>query len=284
MIKVRNVFLAIAVLVSSMTIAQLKTPQPSPLANIKQVVGLTEVNIEYSRPGMKDRKVFGELVPFGKIWRVGANASTKIDINENVKIGGKEVPKGKYALYAIPGETEWTIILNKNLTLWGAGGYNQEEDLTRFNVKPTKLSDAVETFTIDFSHLTSNSGLINLAWENTKVSLPIETNSNEAVEMQIKELLVDGPGAGTYYGAARYYLDNGKDLNMALIWINKAIEKRPDAFWYVHQKAKIQGKLGKTKEAIATAEESMNMAKKAEDDYGYIANNEKLIKELKAKK
>jgi len=282
--QVRNVLLSIGVLATTFATAQLTTPQPSPSASIEQVVGLTEVEIEYSRPGMKGRKIFGDLVPFGEVWRLGANKSTIIELGDDVKIGGKEVKSGEYSMFAIPGESEWTIIINTNLTLWGSDGYKKEEDVARFTVKPTKITDAIESFTIDFSHFTSNSANINFSWENTRVSFPIETNANEAVDKQIKELLVDGPSAGTYYGAVRYYLENDKDMDLALTWINKAIDKRPEAFWYVHQKAKVQAKLGDKKGAIATATKSMEMAKKAENDYGYVANNEKLIKELKAKK
>lgn len=283
--KIRNVFLAMGVLAASMATAQLKTPQPSPSASITQTVGLIDVKIDYSRPGMKGRTVFGGIVPFGEIWRTGANKATAITLPEDVKIGGKDVKAGSYSIFTIPNETEWTIIINNNTELWGAGAYKQEEDAARFTVKPTKITDAYETFTIDFSDLTSNSAHINLIWENTKVAFKIETNANEAVEAQIKEILVDGPSAGTYYGAARYYLDNDKDLKQALTWIDVAIEKNPNAFWYIHQKAKIQGKLGMKKEAIATAQKSMEMAKaNKEGDYGYVKNNEDLIKELKSKK
>lgn len=283
--KIKFLSLATGILLSSLATAQLKTTQPSPSASIKQTVGLTEVEIEYSRPSMKGRKVFGELVAFGETWRTGANKATSIELTEDVKLGGKEVKAGKYSIFTIPGEAEWTIIINKNTELWGEGGLKQEEDAARFTVKPTKLNDAVETFTIDFSNFDGGNAVINLMWENTKVSFVIETKANEAIEAQIKELLIDGPGAGTYYGAARYYLDNNKDLKQALVWIDKAIEKRPDAFWYIHQKAKIQGNLGLKKEAIATAEKSMELAKaNKEGDYGYVKSNEDLIKELKAKK
>ena len=281
----KSVLVALGVLAISVASAQLKTPQPSPTATIKQVVGLVDIEVVYSRPGMTGRKIFGDLQKFGKIWRTGANKATSIEISEDVKIEGKDIKAGKYSLFTIPGETEWTVIINGNTELWGAGGYKETEDIARFTVKPAKLNDAVETFTIDFSDFTNNSAKINLTWENTKVSFTIETETNKAVEKQIKELLVDGPSAGTYFGAARFYLENDKDLNQALTWINKAIEKRPEAFWYIHQKAKIQGKLGDKKEAIKTAKISLEMAKASKDgDFGYIVNNENLIKELKSKK
>ncbi len=282
--KLKNVFLATALIVSTIASAQLKTPQPSPSASVTQTVGLTDVTIDYSRPGMKGRAIFGDLVPFDKIWRTGANKATAISFNDDVSINGNDVKAGKYSVFTIPGKTEWTIIVNSNTELWGAGDYKKEEDVARFTVKSTQLNDAVESLTIDFSNFNQGEAQVNLSWENTRVSFPISTKAGEQVEKQIKTMLIDGPSAGTYYGAARYYLDNDKDMEQALAWINTAIEKRPSAFWYMHQKAKIQGKLGQTKEAIATAEKSMKMAGENEDgDYGYVANNKKLIEELKAK-
>lgn len=282
--NIKNIFLGVLVLITAAAQAQLTTPQPSPTATINQKLGLTDISVTYSRPGAKDRVVFGELVPFGKVWRTGANKATSVTFSTDVNIGGKDVKAGTYSLFTIPNKTEWTIILNSNTELWGAGKYEEATDVARFTIKPTALSDNVETLTIDFSHLVGPNGNLNLSWENTHVAIAVKTDVNGMIEKQIKEILVDGPSAGTYYNAARFYLENDKDLNQALTWMNAAIEKRADAFWYVHYKAKIQAKLGKTKEAIATAEKSLTMAKENEDgDYGYIANNEKLIAELKKK-
>jgi hypothetical protein len=262
--------------------AQIKTPAPSPTGEIEQMVGLTEVEIEYSRPGMKGREIFGSLVPYDKMWRTGANASTKITVSDKITMGGLEVPEGTYSIMTIPGKEEWTIILSKKLEMWGTGDYDETMDLGRIVVKSNMLNDAVETFTIDFSHLTSTGAHLNMSWENTRVSIPIETNAMEEVEKQIKSVLIDGPGAGTYYQAGRFYLENGKDLDQALAWMSKACEMRPEAFWYLHQKAKILGELGKTKEAIATAEKSMEMAKNNDGgDFGYVKNNMDLIEKLK---
>jgi hypothetical protein len=284
MIKLKQTLIVALVLAGTAVQAQLTTPQPSPAASVTQVVGLTDIVVKYSKPGMKGRTVFGDIVPFDKIWRTGANKSTSISLSTDVTIGGKEVKAGTYALFTIPGKSEWVVILNSNTELWGAGGYEEEKDVARFTVKSSMLKDQVETFTIGFSHLDGANGHLNISWENTNVTILIETAATKMVEDQIKELLVDGPNAAIYYNAARFYLDNDKDLNQALTWINMAIDKRPDAFWYIHQKANIQAKLGNTKEAIATAEKSMNMAKENEDgDYGYVANNEKLIAELKKK-
>ena len=282
--NIKNIFAGALVLLVAAAQAQLTTPQPSPTATINQKLGLTDISVTYSRPGAKDRVVFGELVPFGKVWRTGANKATSVTFSTDVNIGGKDVKAGTYSLFTIPNSAEWTVILNSNTELWGAGKYDEAKDVARFTIKPTILNDIVETFTIDFSHLVGSDGHMNLSWENTHVAIAVKTDANGMIEKQIKEILVDGPSAGTYYNAARFYVENDKDMNQALTWINAAINKRPEAFWYMHHKAKIQAKMGKTKEAIATAEKSLTMAKENEDgDYGYIANNEKLMAELKKK-
>ncbi|MDG2454957.1 MAG: DUF2911 domain-containing protein [Bacteroidia bacterium] len=282
--SIKNIFAGALVLLVAAAQAQLTTPQPSPTATINQKLGLTDISVTYSRPGAKNRVVFGELVPFGKVWRTGANKATSVTFSTDVNLGGKDVKAGTYSLFTIPNSAEWTVILNSNTELWGAGKYDEAKDVARFTIKPTILNDIVETFTIDFSHLVGSDGHMNLSWENTRVAIAVKTDANGMIEKQIKEILVDGPSAGTYYNAARFYVENDKDMNQALTWINAAINKRPEAFWYMHYKAKIQAKMGKTKEAIATAEKSLTMAKENEDgDYGYIANNEKLIAELKKK-
>lgn len=281
---IKTFLLSLTVLTFFTAQAQLTTPQPSPAASVSQVVGLTDVEVTYSKPGMKDRVVFGELVPFGKIWRTGANKATSVSFSTDVTIGGAEVKAGTYSLFTIPNKEEWTIMLNSETELWGAGDYDAAKEVAKFMIKPSTTKDAYETFTIDFSHLKGANGHLNLRWENTLVAIPIETGAMDAVEKQIKEILVDGPGAGTYYNAARFYLENDKDIDQAIAWINTAIEKRPNAFWYMHQKAKMQAKKGDVKAAIATAEKSMKMASENEaGDYGYVASNEKLIAELKKK-
>lgn len=264
--------------------AQINAPQPSPSATLKQTIGITDVEVNYSRPGVKDRVIFGELEKWGNMWRTGANASTKVKFSDDVTVEGNKLAAGEYALYTIPGENEWTIIFNTNLTLWGTGGYKQEEDAVRFTVKPVKLNDKIESLDIDFSHFTYTGAKMDIKWENTLVSFQIETKAIELVEKQIKDQLVDGPSAGSYASAVNFYLENDKDMNLALTWINKAIDKRPQAFWYIHTKAKVLAKLGKKKEAIETAKKSIELAKANEGgDYGYVENNEKLIKELEAK-
>lgn len=283
--RFKTLALSIALVASISVFAQIESPQPSPLAKLSQKVGLTDVEISYSRPGVKGRTIFGDLEKWDVLWRTGANATTKIKFSDDVKVNGMAIPAGEYTLFTIPGKEEWTVILNKDLTLWGTAGYKESENVVKFQVKSTKLADLVETLTIDFTNFTSNTAQLYLKWENTMITFQIETNVADKIEKQIKTTLIDGPSAGSYASAAGYYLDNNKDLEQALTWMNKAVEKRPEAFWYVYKQAQILAKMGKTKEAIAAAEKSMQMAKDSKDgDYGYVANNEKLIKELKAKK
>lgn len=283
--RFKTLVLSIAFIATTSAFSQIEAPQPSPLAKLSQKVGLTDVEISYSRPGVKGRTIFGELEKWDALWRTGANATTKIKFSDDVKVNGMPVPAGEYTLFTIPGKEEWTVILNKNLALWGTAGYNEAENVAKFQVKSNKLTDLVETFTIDFTNFTNNTAQLYLKWEHTMIAFQIETNVADKIEKQIKTTLIDGPSAGSYASAAGYYLDNNKDLEQALKWMTIAVEKRPEAFWYVHKQAQILAKMGKTKEAIAAAEKSMQMAKESKDgDYGYVANNEKLIKELKAKK
>ena len=268
--------------------AQIKSPQPSPTSTIKTTVGLTDVEVVYARPGAKGREVFGDLAPYGKIWRTGANASTKISFSDEVQLAGKKVPAGQYALYTIPGKDEWTVIIHKNTKHWGVGDYKEAEDQARFKVKAKTAKDYVETFTIDFSHYKQASAHLNLMWANTVVAIPVTAEIDSKMEAQIKASITDATAkvsARDYASAAGYYLESGKDLNKALGWMDKALEERPEAFWYMHMKAKILGKLGKTKEAIKVAEMSKEKAKSnPQGDFGYVKNNDNLIAELKAKK
>lgn len=280
--KTKLIALALASTFAFSLNAQIETPQPSPIGEVEQKIGLTEIEIEYSRPGKKGREIFGKLVPYGKMWRTGANASTKFETSDDIKINGKELKKGKYALYTIPGENEWTIIFHKNLKHWGIGDYKEEEDALRITAKATKIDATIETLTFEFGHFTTSGGKLMLMWENTVVTMDIETNAMEQVEAQIKKTLVEGPDAGAYAAGAGFYLDKGENLEQALTWINKAVEKRPKAFWYIHKKAEILAKMGKKKEAIAAANKSIEVAKANEGgDYGYVAKNEEFIKSLK---
>ncbi len=260
--------------------AQITTPQPSPESTLQQKVGLTDVEIVYCRPSKKGREIYGGLVPFGEIWRTGANASTKISFSNNVVLGGQEIPAGKYALYAIPGESSWTIIIHGNTTYWGVGDYKQEDDIARFEIKPAMMKETVETMTFQISDLTMDSANIELVWENTRVSIPLKVEVDALVEADIEKAL-QGVTPGTYYTAASYYLEAGKDMDQALSWINSALEKE-EKFWYVRKKALILAELGRYKEAITAAERSRTLAEEA--DYpSYVKSNTESIEEWKKK-
>lgn len=258
--------------------AQLKTPAPSPKGSITQEVGLMTINIEYSRPGVKDRKIFGDLVPFDKMWRTGANASTKIEFTDDVKLNGNDLKAGEYALYMIPGVSEWTIVLHKNLSYWGVGGddYKMEEDALRFKVKPTKLSQKVETMTINVANVKDDNAEFHLDWENTRVAFSISTDV-ESVVMKEIETKMAGTTSRTYFDAARYYYNTDKDLNKALEWVNKSLEGE-QKFWMVRLKAQIQAKMKDYKGAIKTAELSIKLAEEAKND-DYVRMNKKSIEE-----
>ena len=263
-------------------IAQIKTPQPSPAASFKQALGLGEVSVNYSRPAMKGRVVFGDLVPFDKIWRTGANNSTKINFSDDVIIEGNKLPAGEYALYAIPSRTEWTIIFHKNTKLWGLGepgDYKEENDALRIKVKPSMLPYNVESFTISTSDITANSCKVNIEWERTKVSFNVTTEIDAKIMASIEKTFNPKVDASSYYSAASYYYENNKDLNKALEWVNQAISMRSDAFWMVHLKAKILKSMNKTTEAIEAANLSKELASKAGNP-DYVALNEKLIAEM----
>jgi len=260
---------------------QIQMPQASPSAQISQKVGLTDVTVDYSRPSTKGRKIFGELVPFGEVWRTGANAATLVTFSTGVSIERNPLPKGTYALYSIPGKDEWTIIFSKNLKLWGAVGYDQEDDIFRFRVKPGKTGQKYETMEISFVDMTDTGASLSIKWENTRVKFRIETEVDEIVMAEIKEMVIDKEpeNPGLYYQAANYYFTTGKDLNTALEWITKSVESDPK-YWTMHLKAKIELGLGMKKEAVESAKKSMEMAKEAKNP-DYVSLNERLIKSIR---
>lgn len=271
-------------LTATLGLAQISVPAPSPLSTVEQQVGLTDVSVNYSRPSVKGRTIFGDLVPFGEMWRWGANASTKLKTSNDIKVNGHDVPAGTYALYAIPGETEWTIVIHSNTSYWGTGGdkYSVDEDLVRFTVKPNKSYPvSTETMTFQFSDLTNDGCNLEFLWENTQVKLQIETNVDDQVMKEI-DMKMKGVSSATYYQAARYYYDNDKDLAKAYEWIKLSLVNN-EKFWMVRQKALIEAKLGMYKEAIATANLSKTLAETA-GNQDYVRLNEKSIEEWSKKK
>ena len=260
---------------------QLKMPAASPTQTIKQDFALSEITIEYSRPGVKGRVIYGDLVPFGKIWRTGANDATKITFGSNVNVGGRPVDAGTYAMYSIPGKDSWDIMLYKDLELGGSvNDYKPENELLRIKVKPTALSNKVETFTIQVADITSSEANIELLWDKTMVSFKVTAEIDAQIIKNIEASLKSD--TRPYFQAANYYYDNDKDMNQALEWVSKAIEINPKRFWVVHLKAKIQMKIKDYKGAISTAEQSLALSKEQKND-DYIQMNEKLIAEAKKK-
>jgi len=256
-------------------------PSPSPTETLKQHIGLTDIEIVYSRPGVKGRQIFGGLVPYGEVWRTGANASTKISFSTAVKLNRTEIPAGKYALYTIPGEEEWTVILSKDTSLNGAFGYNPTNDLVRFKAVPMKLAEPVETFTIEINDLRDDSATIDLVWEKTRVPVKLELDLVSALVPQIEAAMAAPGGNKPYYQAAMFYFDHGQDLQKASQWIDAAIAQR-EAYYIVHLKAQILAKLGDKAGAIVAAKRSTELAVKAEGPKsGYVKMNTDLISSLR---
>jgi Protein of unknown function (DUF2911)/Tetratricopeptide repeat len=257
--------------------AQLKTPPPSPPQTIKQDFGISSIELSYSRPGVKGRKVFGDLVPFGKVWRTGANSATTLSFEDDVTIAGIKVPAGKYGLLSIPDKDKWILIISKQTEVTNPSDYKQDQDVVRVSADAMKLKDPVETFTIQFANVKSSTCDLQLLWESTGVTLPISADVESKVMGQIDELM--NKDNRPYFSAALYYMNNGKDLNQALAWFDKAVEMQPDAYWVHHQRANCLAKLGKKEEAKATAEKSKTLAAAAKNE-DYVKLNEKLLVEL----
>ena len=269
------VVFSIACSVNSQSI---KMPAPSPPQTIKQDFGISSIELSYSRPGVKGRKVFGDLVPYGAVWRTGANSATTIDFADDVTIGTTKVSAGKYGLLTIPDKDSWTIIITKQTDVTNPVDYKQESDVVRVTAKPMTMKDKMETFTMQFANVKSSTCELQIMWENTAVSLPISSDVETVVMKEIDDAM--NKDNRPYFQAALYYLNNGKDLNQAVAWFDKAIAQQPDGYWIYHQKANALAKLGKKEEAKATAQKSIELAKEAKND-DYVRLNEKLLEQLK---
>lgn len=255
---------------------QIRTPQPSPTQTVKQDFGISSIELIYSRPGMKGRKIFGDLVPYGKVWRTGANNATRIKFTDDVTVGGQAVKAGEYALYTVPNEKDWEIIINKGSANWGTE-YKKEDDIIRVKVNSAQIDQPVESFTIQFANVKSNTADLQIMWDKTSVSVPITTDVDKKVIAQIDNVM--SRDNRPYFQAAMYYMETGRDLNQAVAWFDKAYEQNPKAFWVLHQKANALAKLGKKDEAKTTAQKSMAIARSENND-DYVKLNEKLIASL----
>jgi len=256
----------------------LKLPQPSTPQTVTQDFGLGKISLSYSRPNVKGRKIFGALEPFGKVWRTGANSATVIKFSEDVKIEGKDLAAGEYALFTIPGKTEWTIIFNKGTKEWGSYTYAEANDVLRVNVKPTALKDKVETFTIQFANVYDTTADLQLAWENTLVSVKLTTSVDERVMASIAEAMKGEKKP--YFQAAMYYFANGKDLKTTLDWMTEAEKQMTDAPWVKLWKGRVHLKMGDKAAAAKSAQEGVEIATKIKNEE-YIRLNTQLLQEAK---
>jgi hypothetical protein len=257
---------------------QLSIPSPSPTQDLKQDFGLSFIELNYSRPGVKGRTIFGDLVPYDKVWRTGANGATTLEFGEPVIIAGTKIPAGKYGLLSIPGKTAWTFIITKQLDVTNPANYHESDDVVRVTAPVNNLNFSLETMTMDFANMSARSCDLELIWSNVAVRFAIQNNVDSTIMSRIDETM--NKDNRPYYAAAMYYMNNGKDLNQALKWFTTATQQNPDAYFMFYQKAQCEAKLGKKKDAMETAQKGIDLAKKA-NNADYVSLNEKLIASLK---
>ncbi|MCX6141156.1 MAG: DUF2911 domain-containing protein [Candidatus Kapabacteria bacterium] len=277
--KILFVLLATALVSLPLSAQDLKLPALSPTSTISQEFSTSKMEIVYSRPSMRGRTVFGDLVPYGIVWRTGANAATKVTFGEDVMIGDSTVKAGSYSFYSVPGMSEWEIILNKNTGNWGAMGYETKDDVVRLKVKPTTLPEAVETFTISIGNISFSSCTIDLAWERVHVSVPVKANNQERLKTNI-EKAINNPTI-PYQQAATYYFETNQNLDVALDYASKAAEKNPKGYWLFMMKARIAAKLGKNDVAREAANKTIEVAKGTPSEAEYTKYAQDLISTLK---
>ena len=280
--------IALSLLVVFGTTAQIDTPAPSPAGSVSSTVGLTEITIDYFRPGKKERKIFGDgsdfLVPYGQIWRTGANGGSVLTLSTDVKVGGIDVKAGEYQIVSMPGADSWDVMLLTEKIGGNMSKYKEEIVAAKVSAKPMKTGSTVERMTFQIANISSDNTKadIQFAWDNVMFNVPVEVSFHETVMASIEKNTQVNPR--NYVTAATYYLESGENLEQALEWINTYLAQGENSgqFWNVHTKARILAKLGKKKEAMATAKDSLEKAKNfANGDFGYIKRNEELISSLK---
>ena len=282
----RAIIFTLLLFTVNLSFSQINTPRVSPASEVEQMVGLTKIEIEYSRPSMRGREVFGNLVPFGKVWRTGADNSTKISFDTDVIISGKTIQSGTYSIFSIPNKESWEIILYSDVELWGVPRDWSENKIvfsSMFDVKKLKKSNTVETFTISFNDLTNNDVNMSISWENTSVDIKIEVPTRSMVESDINKVLSDNPKSSDYYAAAVFYRQENINLDKALEWMNKAIEMNESPrFWQYRQQSLIMAANDKFADAVDAAKKSLNLAIEA-DNQDYIKMNRESIAEWSKK-
>lgn len=261
--------------------AQLLTPQPSPRAKISQIVGLTTVEVDYSRPAVRGRKIMGNLVRYNEIWRTGANKNTIISFSDPIKIDGKTLPAGEYSIYTRPSENQWDIYFHKSTNNWGLPEQWDESKIAfSLSITPAYFDVKIESFTISISDIYSDGARLNLIWENTLISIPFEVPTKAKTLDSIEKTLAGTPNSGDYYNAAVYFLQENMDLNKAKGWMEKAIAIRDTpAFWMHYRYALILSKLNDKNGALEEAKKSLALAGK-DNNKDYVILNEELIAAL----
>ena len=268
---------------------KLEFPATSPAATIKQRVGLTDIEINYSRPSMRGRKIFGALVPYGEVWRTGANSATKVTLSTAVKLNGTAVPAGTYALFTIPGQAEWTVIFNQVSGQWGSYAYDAKNDVARFTAKPIALNNPVETFGISISELANDSAAtLALSWENTRVPMKVEVDVVGALVPQIEAVMASAEPKKPYFASAMFYYENNLDLTKAVTWMDAGLAEQPNAFWMIYRKGLLLEKKGDKAGALAAAQKSLEAVRNAPADKTpeslkaeYVRLNEALLARVK---
>ena len=277
------IFIPLFTLYLSNVMAQLPRPMASPQGKVEQKVGLTDISISYYRPSKNNREIFGKVVPYGELWRTGANENTKITISDPVAFGKDTLKTGTYAIFTNPSAEEWKIYFYTETTNWGTPEiWDENKVAVSLTGKVTALNDITETFTINVDPLTTNSAVLNFTWDKTRVSIPFSVPTAIKMNANIDKLMA-GPTANEYYTAAEFYFKEKKDLDKALLWVNNAVAVRTNAYWMFRLKAQIQAELGDYKGAIETAKKSIELAEK-EADEAFVDQNKASIEEWKKKK
>ena len=259
--------------------AQIETPQPSPFSKVEQKVGLTDVTIEYSRPGVKGRKIFGGLEQYGKVWRTGANKNTIITFSDDVVIAGQNVKAGSYAVFTLVNESSWEVMFYNDTNNWGTPQkWDESKVVAKAKVEVIEIPFSIETLMIDINNIKNDGATIDIAWDNVYVSIPFTVPTDKTVSDAIEKTM-NGPAASDYYAAAVYYLEEGKDINQAKIWMDKAMSmtEKP-AFWQLRKQSLIYAKAGDKKEAVKVAKKSLELAEKEGND-AYVKMNKESLKE-----
>lgn len=268
-------YVLLALLFTTFSANAQKLPAPSPPGHAEQLVGLTMVKVDYSRPAMRGRTIFGDLVPYGKVWRTGANKCTTIELDGNVMVEGQLLRAGTYSIFTIPGEDSWNVIFNKNTELWGEGDRKEEEDVLTVKVKP-QAADLTESFTIGFDAVKDDKAILQMTWEKTQINVQLHADATEQALANIKEALAE-PDADfrAYHTSARFCVDRNIMAREAMGWATKSVEMEK-RYWNTHTLALAQAQNNLYKEAVNTAKMSLQLAEEAKSDAYVKMNNEKI--------